>query len=274
MFVCVRVCVCACVCVCVWVCVCACVCVCVCVCARTRAWRTCAYTKEAYALISNAGTCAHLCALCLFHAHTHTHANTHTHTHTQTHTHALSINFACSMMTWSSQGIANRAHAPEVLDPWYLPPHLAHVHKHSAPPAAPPRWSCCVVLYYEASSRSYCCSHCVCICVHVCVCLCMCVCLCISVFTCVYICVCVCVCFAHTAAAFWSVPLLFNKVEGTQTPHKQRTRSHINALVHLHKSTFVRLARTIYIRCMYGIFGREIINIRSYTVFMHGSGQP
>jgi len=35
----------------------------------------------------------------------------------------------------------------------------------------------------------------------------------------------------------------------------------------------VGLARTIYryIRCIYGIFGREIIK---YTVYMYGSGQP
>jgi hypothetical protein len=40
----------------------------------------------------------------------------------------------------------------------------------------------------------------------------------------------------------------------------------------------LELARTIYIRCIYGIFGREIKkytgNIRSYTVYTYGSGQP
>jgi len=35
------------------------------------------------------------------------------------------------------------------------------------------------------------------------------------------------------------------------------------------------LARTIYIRCIYGVFGRKINkNIRSYTVYIYGSGQP
>jgi hypothetical protein len=37
---------------------------------------------------------------------------------------------------------------------------------------------------------------------------------------------------------------------------------------------FVGLARTIYIRFTYGIFGRESPNIRSYTVHIYGSGQP
>ena len=31
------------------------------------------------------------------------------------------------------------------------------------------------------------------------------------------------------------------------------------------------LARTIYIRCIHGVFGREIIK---YTVYIYGSGQP
>jgi hypothetical protein len=37
---------------------------------------------------------------------------------------------------------------------------------------------------------------------------------------------------------------------------------------------YVGLARTIYIRCIYSIFGRKITNIRSYTVYIYGSGQP
>ena len=36
---------------------------------------------------------------------------------------------------------------------------------------------------------------------------------------------------------------------------------------------YVRLARTIYIRCIYGIAGNSP-NIRSYTVHLYGSGQP
>jgi len=40
-------------------------------------------------------------------------------------------------------------------------------------------------------------------------------------------------------------------------------------------TTCVGLARTIYIRCIYGIFGREIIKYMvSYTVYKYGSGQP
>jgi hypothetical protein len=38
--------------------------------------------------------------------------------------------------------------------------------------------------------------------------------------------------------------------------------------------TWLRLAKTIYTRCIYGDFGREITNIRSYTVYIYGSGQP
>ena len=38
---------------------------------------------------------------------------------------------------------------------------------------------------------------------------------------------------------------------------------------------FVGLARTLYIRRMYGIFGREITkDIRLYMVCIYGSGQP
>jgi len=35
-----------------------------------------------------------------------------------------------------------------------------------------------------------------------------------------------------------------------------------------------RLARTIYIRCIYGILTGKSPNIRSYTVYLYGSGQP
>jgi hypothetical protein len=40
--------------------------------------------------------------------------------------------------------------------------------------------------------------------------------------------------------------------------------------IHLLRS-FVGLAKTIYMRCIYGILGREIIK---YTVYIYGSGQP
>jgi hypothetical protein len=36
-------------------------------------------------------------------------------------------------------------------------------------------------------------------------------------------------------------------------------------------TVYVGLARTIYIRCTYGIFGLEITK---YTVYIYGSGQP
>jgi hypothetical protein len=36
----------------------------------------------------------------------------------------------------------------------------------------------------------------------------------------------------------------------------------------------VGLARTIYIRCIYGILAGKSQNIRSYTVYIYGSGQP
>jgi len=38
---------------------------------------------------------------------------------------------------------------------------------------------------------------------------------------------------------------------------------------------YVGLARTLYIRCLYGIFGREITkNTVIYGVYMYASGQP
>jgi hypothetical protein len=37
---------------------------------------------------------------------------------------------------------------------------------------------------------------------------------------------------------------------------------------------YIELARTIYIQCMHSIFGRETPNIRSYMVYIYGSGQP
>jgi len=43
-------------------------------------------------------------------------------------------------------------------------------------------------------------------------------------------------------------------------------------------SVCIGLARTMYIRYIYGIFGREIAKItakiRSYTVYIYGSGPP
>jgi len=38
-----------------------------------------------------------------------------------------------------------------------------------------------------------------------------------------------------------------------------------------HAYTSIGLARTIYIRCIYGVFGREITK---YTVYIYSSGQP
>jgi hypothetical protein len=38
---------------------------------------------------------------------------------------------------------------------------------------------------------------------------------------------------------------------------------------------YIELARTIYMRCIYGTFGRGVFkNIRSYTVYIYNSGQP
>jgi hypothetical protein len=39
-------------------------------------------------------------------------------------------------------------------------------------------------------------------------------------------------------------------------------------------TTFVGLARTIYIRCVYGILAGKSPDIWSYTVYIYGSGQP
>jgi len=39
-------------------------------------------------------------------------------------------------------------------------------------------------------------------------------------------------------------------------------------------NTIVGLARTIYIRCIYEILAGKSANIRSYTVYIYGSGQP
>jgi hypothetical protein len=40
-------------------------------------------------------------------------------------------------------------------------------------------------------------------------------------------------------------------------------------------TTCVGLARTIYIRCIYGILGREIIKYTViYGIYIYGSGQP
>jgi len=36
-------------------------------------------------------------------------------------------------------------------------------------------------------------------------------------------------------------------------------------------TTYIGLARTIYVRCIYGVFGREIT---TYTVYLYSSGQP
>jgi hypothetical protein len=37
---------------------------------------------------------------------------------------------------------------------------------------------------------------------------------------------------------------------------------------------YIGLARTIYIRCIYGTFAGKLQNIQSYTVYTYGSGRP
>jgi len=38
---------------------------------------------------------------------------------------------------------------------------------------------------------------------------------------------------------------------------------------------YVELARTLYIRCIYGVFGREITKFTvMYGAYIHGSGTP
>jgi len=80
---------------------------------------------------------------------------------------------------------------------------------------------------------------CVCECVSMCVCVCVCVCECVSMCVCVYARVCMCVC-------------LICIKEGENRGATSRCMQ-----------SFVGLARTIYIRCTYGIFGSEITR---YTV--------
>jgi hypothetical protein len=76
-----------------------------------------------------------------------------------------------------------------------------------------------------------------CVCVRVCARVCACVCVRVCVRTCVRVCACVCVCphCYHPIATSW----------------------------HDRYTIYVGLARTIYVRCIYGIFGREITK---YTV--------
>jgi hypothetical protein len=61
-------------------------------------------------------------------------------------------------------------------------------------------------------------------------------------------------------------------------PARERKRdamsSWLGNQVHEMDALYLGLARTIYIRCIYGTFGRELPNIQSFTVNIYGSGQP
>jgi len=48
----------------------------------------------------------------------------------------------------------------------------------------------------------------------------------------------------------------------------------VATLLGLSWCSWLGLARTMYIRCIYGILAEKSPNIRSYTVYINGSGQP
>jgi len=60
--------------------------------------------------------------------------------------------------------------------------------------------------------------------------------------------------------------------------HEAKKALSVACIISIGGAVQLGLARTICIRCIYGIFGREITgkspNIRSYTVYLYGSGQP
>jgi len=56
----------------------------------------------------------------------------------------------------------------------------------------------------------------------------------------------------------------------THSPLAAKT---VSTLFHYY-DYFLGLARTMYIRCIYGTSGREVTKIRSHTVHIYGSGQP
>ena len=90
-----------------------------------------------------------------------------------------------------------------------------------------------------------------------CVCMCerLCVCMFVSVSVRMYVCLCECayVCFFSLQSAAW-------------------TSAHCSFRAHVY--LLLGLARTIYIRCVYGNLAGKSPYIRSYTVYINGSGQP
>jgi len=80
---------------------------------------------------------------------------------------------------------------------------------------------------------------CVCVCARVCVCECVCACACVCVCVCARVCVCVCV--SVCVSVYVCVCGQVMQSESEPWMHK-----------------CVGFARTIYIRCIYGIFGKEI----------------
>jgi hypothetical protein len=91
------------------------------------------------------------------------------------------------------------------------------------------------------SSKS---GECVCVCACVCLCVCVCVCVCMCVCACVYVCVCL-----------WST--FFPRVSVLTVPFSGAYACRVLQKC-THTYTRLGLARTINIRCTYGIFGREI----------------
>jgi len=121
----------------------------------------------------------------------------------------------------------------------------------------------------------------VCVCVRVCV---VCVRVCVCVCLCACACVCVCVCCTSAGMPPLAAPVnqLGAHVLDQETRiQEQNCASHENNSMHEQtvqamrtiqtncanrENNSIGLARTIYIRCIYGIFGREIIH---YT-FIYG----
>jgi hypothetical protein len=89
--------------------------------------------------------------------------------------------------------------------------------------------------------------------------------MCVYMYVCMCVCVRVCVCVLETR----EMPPL-PKIPKPQ-PLTLSRQSHVSERK---KTILIGLARTIYVRCIYGILSREMANIRSYTVSTYSSGQP
>jgi len=124
----------------------------------------------------------------------------------------------------------------------------------------------CMFMYARACVctcvfMSACACVCRCVFMYTCACVCRCVfmytcacaCTCVFMYTCACVCRCVCRC----------VVLHATLLAGVQHP-----------LVCFSPVIYVRLARTLYIRCIYGIFSRKITRYTVIYGIMYGSGQP